>query len=101
MNVNEWGVVYFQSTGFDMSGQTSLKLTFTKPDGTILTKTSGITIVNAPQSTTLGTFASNKYTKYTFIAGDVDQAGVWSCRVTYGDAGQSLISDVATFTIGT
>lgn len=102
MNVNEYGVIFYFSTGFDMSSQTSLRLDFTKPDGSTLAKTSGVTAPASPVSTTLGTFAASKYGKYTFINGDVDQAGTWTCRLTYGDAaGQHLISDVGTFTIGT
>lgn len=99
MNVGESGVVYAFGTGFDMSGQTALKITFTKPDTTTLVKTSGITVGSGALVTTLGTFADKKYVKYTFIAGDVDQAGAWSARVQYTDATQVLISDVGTFTV--
>lgn len=102
MNVGEYGVVFYFGTGFNMSSQTSLRLDFTKPDGTTLAITSGVTAPASPVVTTSGTFAASTYGKYTFVAGNVDQSGTWSCRLTYGDAaGQHLISDVGTFTIGT
>lgn len=109
MNKGEYGVAFLYSTGFDMSSQTSVSLLFWKPDNPwsedtnstpSLTKTSGVTVGAAPIVTTLGTFATNKYLKYTFVNGDVDQDGVWSCRATYNDAtGQHLISDVSEFTV--
>lgn len=101
MNVGEWGVEFCFSTGFDMSGFTSISIKFTKPDGSFLTVSNpDVSVPNSPVNTTLGTFSAKEYAAYTFKNGDVNQAGVWSARVTYQDATpQELISDVGTFTV--
>lgn len=101
MNVNEYGVVFAFSTSFDMSSFTSISVDFTKPDGTTLTVTNpSVTVPNTDLVTTLGTFLANKYAKYVFQNGDVNQSGLWSARVVYTDATpQHLISDVGTFTV--
>jgi len=101
MNVNEWGVLFRFSTGFDLSGFSALSITFTKPDGTTFTRTNpDVTAPNADVITTDGLFPANTYAQYTFQSGEVDQAGKWCAYVTYDDATpQHLISDVAHFTI--
>ena len=101
MNVNEYGVVYAFSTGFDMSGFTSISLTITRPDLTTVTVTNstGVTVPASPIPTTDGVFAANQYTRYVFANGDINQVGNYSARVTYNDGSQHLISDVGTFTI--
>lgn len=97
MNVGEYGVVFAFDASFDMSAKTSLSLALTKPDGTVLTKTP--TLGTIPLVTTLGTFAANEYVTYTFINGDVNQAGIWCAQLTYNDASQHLISDFGHFTV--
>lgn len=89
------------STAFDMSAFTSIAIHFVKPSGTPLVVTNpDVTVPATPVTTTLGVFLANKYVAYTFQAGDVDEEGLWSCRVVYDDADpQHLISDVATFTV--
>lgn len=107
MNVNEYGNVFAFSTGFDMSSQTSLSIKFWKPSNpwsaatdATPSLTKAATLGTAPLVTDLGTFAANRYVKYTFLTGDVSEAGEWSARVVYGDAAnQHLISDVGTFTV--
>jgi hypothetical protein len=103
LNVNEWGVAFVFSTGFNMASFTSISITFTKPDQSTLTVANpAVTVPNFDLPTTDGTFPANEYAKYIFVLGDVDQAGDWSARVTYNDATpQHLISDVGTFTIST
>lgn len=103
MNVNEWGVAFLFSTGFDMSSFTSISITFTKPDATTLVVTNpDVTVPNFDIVTTDGTFLANKYCKYIFQNGDVNLAGAWSAIVTYNDATpQHLISDRGLFTIET
>lgn len=104
MNVNEWGVHLWFSVGFDLSGNTSLSLIFTKPDGTEQTVTSPDVMVGATDvNTTFGLFPAHKYFDYVFTATGpgvvVDQVGTWSVRGTYTDSTQHLISDVATFVV--
>lgn len=99
MNVGDFGVVLQFGTSFDMSSETALSLTFTKPDLTTLVVTP--TLGTQPVSTPLGVFAANTYVNYTFLTGQVDQAGVWSARLTYTDsvAVTQLISSVGTFSV--
>lgn len=106
MNVNEYGVIFAFSTGFNMASNSSLQLQFWKPDNPwsadnnltpSLTKVAALGVGSLV--TTLGTFVSNMYVTYTFINGDVNQAGQWASRVVYNDATQHLISDVAYFTV--
>ena len=101
MNVGEYGVQFVLGTSFDMSANTSLSLTFTKPDGTTLTVSNpDVTIDAAPITTTAGTFDANTYFLYTFESGDVNQSGDWSVRGTYNAAGPvHLISSIGYFTI--
>lgn len=97
MNRGEYGISFLFSCGFDMSANTSLSITFTKPDETTLTKTATLGTIDT--STTAGIFLANNFVKYTFLNGDVDQSGVWSARVTYNTASVHLISDSAQFTV--
>lgn len=101
MNVGEYGLVFAFGTGFDLTGQTSLGITFTKPDGSTLVIDSGVTVGSGDRTNDDGTtFLSGEYAKYTIADGDIDQEGEWQARVTYEDAtGQHLISDVGTFTV--
>lgn len=93
MNVNEWGVVFRLNTNYDMSGNTALSLTFTKPNGTTLTVTP-----TAPAVAASG-FDANEYFQYTFVDGDVDQDGPWSVRGTYTDANKVLLTPSVAFTV--
>lgn len=96
MNQGEYGVVFRLGVSFDLSGNTALSLTFTKPSGATLTVSNPS--VTAPASAG-GSFNANEYFSYTFADGDVDESGTWSVRGTYTDALKQLISDPATFTI--
>lgn len=106
MNVNEYGVDFAFSTGFDMSAFTAISIVFTKPDGTTLTVSNpNVTVPNVDLTTTLGVFTAKTYAQYTFVQNDVNQAGPWSARVVYDNTTlsppQHLISDVGTFTVNT
>lgn len=132
MNVGEFGIPFYFSTGFNMLAATFLTLTFTKPDGTQLVVTSPAVSVGTssvpsllsspclpPSDPCAGqapscecgtpavaadptpvTFAPYLYVRYIFAAGDVNQSGCWSARLTYQDATpRQLISDPATFSV--
>ena len=104
MNVNEYGIIFRFGTGYDMSGFTTLTLTFTKPDNSVLTKNNAsspnaVTLGVAPIVTTIGNFAANQYVNYTFAPGDVNEQGIWAVWLTYLDSTKELISDVALFTV--
>ena len=98
MNVNEYGIALQMGVSFDMSSNTSLSFTFTKPSGTTLTTiaTLGSTQITTP----VGIFAPNTWAQYTFTAGQVSEAGVWQVRLTYHDASPAqLISSIGKFTV--
>lgn len=101
MNVNEYGIAVLFSTGYDMSSFTTVSITFTKPDGTLLTVTNpAVSVPNVDVTTTQGVFAAHKYLSYTTVNGDIDQAGTWTARAFYIDpTPRRLDSTVATFTV--
>ena len=84
MNVNEYGVVLQFGVSFNMSADTSLSFTFTKPDLTTLTVTGTLGTVDV--TTPLGIFSAYTYATYTFLVGQVNIAGPWTVRLTYTDA---------------
>jgi hypothetical protein len=100
MNVGEYGLVLNLNVNFDISAATSLQLAITRPDNTTI---NGVPIVGGTPLVTpdQGTFAANQYCTYTFIAGDLNQAGDYRARLTYTDSTKRLISDQTTFTVST
>ncbi len=101
VNENEYGIACVFSTAYDMSGFSSVSMQFIKPDGTILLVSSpDVTVPVVDLVTVLGTFLANTYTQYIFQDGDLDQTGVWSCRVIYDETTPlHLISNSSTFTV--
>ncbi len=105
VNEGEFGVACVFSTAYDMSGFSTISMKFTKPDNTTLlvTNADGVTVPAVPVSTPLGTFGANTYAQYFFKNGDLDQIGIWSCRVIFDNSGASpaihLISNTSTFTV--
>lgn len=100
MNVNEWGIRFVFSTGFDLRDYTNLVLDFVKPSGVTLQPSSpDVTVPNVDLQTTIGFFPANTYAQYVFQPGDVDEVGEYSVRLIYDDGSQHLISDIGTFTV--
>lgn len=100
MNIGEYGIAFNLNVGFDISGNQSLALTFTRPGGTTFTANKpDVSVGNTPISTTSGPFAANQYCVYIFKAGDMSEAGTYTVRLTYNDATKRLISDAVTFTV--
>jgi hypothetical protein len=104
------GVPLRIATGFDMSGSTSLKMDITKPDGTVLTKTSGAGEVSAPavalvNDPDLGSVDASKYLEYTNTVDDYDTIGLetdanpWKVCGQYVDATQTLPVSPVPFTV--
>lgn len=100
MNVNEWGIRFAFSTGFDLRDYTNLVIDFTKPSGAVLSVSSpNVTVPPVDLTTTIGFFPANTYAEYVFQPGDVDEVGNWTARLTYDDGSQHLISDIGNFTV--
>ncbi len=105
VNEGEYGVACVFSTAYDMSGFSEIAMKFTKPDGTILLVDSsdGVTVPVVPVTTALGVFSANTYSQYYFQSGDLDQTGLWYCRVIFDNSGASppihLISNSSSFKV--
>jgi hypothetical protein len=98
MNVGEYGQVFNLNVNFDISAATSLQLAITRPDNTTITAVPTVGLVDLV-TTDDGTYLAKKYCKYTFVAGDLNQAGEYTARLTYTDASKRLISDPTSFTV--
>lgn len=101
MNVGEYGISYNLNVNFNISGFTSLSLSFTRPDGTSFARVNGDVIVPAVPLVTddLGTFAAYEYCSYLFKVGDLTVDGEYLVRLAYTDASKHLVSDVASFEV--
>lgn len=97
MNVGEYGLVLNLNVNFDISAATSLQMAITRPDGTAIAGVPTVGLVDLV--TDDGTFPAKQYCKYTFVNGDLNQAGDYIVRVTYNDATKRLISDPTSFTV--
>ncbi len=87
LKVGEFGKIVQMGTSFDMSANTDLNIVFTKPDQTQLTVTAGVTAPAIPATVDVNgvstTFAANEYLQYSFVSGDLDQAGTWIANGVY------------------
>lgn len=107
LRVGESGKVIRVAASFDMSSNTELSLTFTKPDGTTSTKTKGASQVTlgtgAVTDPDLGSLSANEYVEYEVEAGFIDQSGSWSVYLTYTNATPDpddvYIGDTAAFDV--
>lgn len=101
MNVGEYGITHNLNVNYTITGFTTLSLTYTRPDGTVITRTGAdVTVGAVPLVTSdLGTFAAGKYSIYVFKTGDLTIPGEYTVRLTYTDASKRLVSDVASFTV--
>lgn len=98
MNAGEYGIAYDLNVNYDLSSATSLLMSFTRPDGTTF---SGVPVMGAVDLVTngLGTFLAHQYCTYTFVNGDLNQAGDYIARLTYTDSTKRLISDPTSFSV--
>jgi hypothetical protein len=81
------GTVILLNTGVDVSAATVKKMRVRKPSGTVVEWTA---------TTPPG---QNNYLTYTTIAGDIDQAGVWSIQAQVTMASWSGVGNVAAFVV--
>lgn len=97
--VDEFGINFVMSTGFDMSQNTSLSVEFLKPD--CMTRLSVPAVLGANDlQTTLGTFSANTWAFYRFVDGDLDQTGLWKAQLIYEDATPAkLFSSIVEFEV--
>lgn len=113
VKVGESGKIFRVAASFDMSSNTELTLTFTKPDETTFTKTkTGGEVVLGTSNITdpdLGSLLANEYVEYTVEPGVFDVAGgstdtnPWKVYLTYTnttpDPDDVFIGDCKAFTV--
>lgn len=87
IKVGESGKTFRVGAGFDMSSNTELTLTFTKPDTTTATKTKTggqVTLGTSPVTDAdLGSLSANEYVEYEIEPNFFDTAGTWKVYLTY------------------
>lgn len=86
--VGDSGKVLRVNAGFDLSANTELSLTFTKPDGTQVVKLTADGVAIGLADTTdpdLGQLVQNEYVTYTIETGLIDSEGLWQVYLTYTD----------------
>lgn len=98
MNVGEYGIALNINVNFDISGASSLLLSFVRPDNTsfVGTPTAPATDLATPDQ---GTFAARQYARYVFEEGDLTVPGTYLTRLTYVDSSKRLVSDVTSFDV--
>lgn len=98
INVGEYGIALNVNVNFDLSGATSLLLSFIRPDDSsfVGTPTAPATELATPDQ---GTFAARQYARYVFKDGDLTVPGTYRTRLTYVDPSKRLVSDVTTFDV--
>jgi hypothetical protein len=101
MNVGEYGKYMYVNANYNMSANTGLALTITRPDKSVFTRTNpDVTISASPYSSlTMGTFAANSYLIYKFQQGDLTVEGEYLVRAIYDDSGQHLVAGGTSFTV--
>ena len=104
---NDVNKVIVVNAGFDLSANTELKLVFTKPDDSQVTKTSsdGVTAPSVDTTATVNgietTFKANEYWEYSSEAGLLTPPGAnWSVYGIYVDGSPTdLAGRTAPFTV--
>ncbi|WP_372857641.1 hypothetical protein [Pseudoalteromonas sp.] len=100
------GRIFAIDADFDLSGNTELRVVFTKPDGTIVEKlkADGVTAPGVDLTICVDgvdqTFLANEYFQYSSEAGLLDLTGSWTIHGEYVDATpKDLSGDVSRFTV--
>ena len=103
---NEVGKLLIVNTGFDLSGNTELRIVLEKPDASIITKLSadGVTAPGVPITVDVDgvstTFAANEYIQYPSEAAVLTPVGTWKIHGEYVDATpKDLSGGVSTFQV--
>ncbi len=100
----EIGKIININAAFDLTGNTDLQLSFTKPDlSTLLVdKAGGVSAPAVPftDPDTGEVFNAGEYWSYATKSGDIDQTGAWKVHGRYIDATpKEFCGDTATFTV--
>ena len=100
------GRIFAVNANFDLSGNTELRMVFTKPDGTTVEKLKADGVTAPAIDLTIcvdgtdQTFLANEYFQYSSEAGLLDLTGAWTIHGEYVDATpKDLSGDVSSFTV--
>lgn len=101
MRKDEYGITFRMGAAWNMSGNTSLTINFTKPDNTTLSVASPNVVLGSTQydAGRSGIFKANEYAEYTTQGGDIDQSGKWKAELIYQDTNKLLKSKQVEFTV--
>ena len=107
IKVTEKGQPFRISTGFDMSGNTALSITITRPDGSTFERTDlttpavtapAVALTNNPE---LGSIPASTYLEYITDGTEFDVSGAnWKACGVFTSASLLLEANEVTFTIG-
>ena len=94
LKIGESGILLtIGSNGFNLSANSNLKLSFTKPDNTVVEKTKllsevflGVSDITVDDVTLL----ANEYVQYNIEVGFLDQYGEWCLILVYIDTDTSI-----------
>lgn len=98
LNVTEYGIALKLNVNYDLSGAESLLLSFIRPD---LTTFEGVPTAPSEPVTSpdIGVFPANRYARYVFQPGDLNQPGEYFVRLVYTDPAKRLLSEVTSFEV--
>ena len=102
----EIGKAILANTSFNVSANSELKVVFTKPDGTVITKlkADGVSAPAVDVVTTVDgvetTFLANEYLQYLTESGVMTPDGAWKVYAVYVDGTpKELVGDVSNFNV--
>jgi len=107
LKVGESGKIFRVASGFDMSSNTELTLTFyvpSTPASTVLKTTAdGVVLGAGVTDPDLGVLAANEYVEYDIEAGVLADDGEWKVTLTYENTAANpddvFIGNCASFTV--
>jgi len=104
LRVGESGKNILVVAGYDMSSYTELTLTFTKPDGTSVSKATADGVAIGAGETIDGvSYTANEYVYYPVEAAFLDTAGTWCVYITYTNTAATpddvFIGEPVSFTV--
>ncbi len=96
---NEYGKVLILATGVDISTNTALKLTITRPDGSLVATSNNLT-APAVDVTVDGTkYLANQYASYILQNGDITDPGEYKAKLEVTFADKGLRSELTRFSV--
>jgi len=96
---NEYGKILIIPTGIDISANTGLSLTITRPDGTVMTTTNNLTAPGIDVTVDNVTYSANQYASYITQLGDITGPGEYKAKIKATFADKELKSELTRFPV--